>query len=193
MSEVWPWLVVAGFGALHGLNPASGWLPAAMWGLQSRDRRQALWALIPIAAGHAASVTLVALGVAFGVGNRLAAPTEGLAVLLLACAFVYRIGPPQRRAPVAHAGLALGSFWMASAHGAVLMLVPVLAPLCVTAEAARELTATGPGLVAVAAVLLHTGAMLAVTGALALGACSSSDVVARVLRSIRIQSARRLQ
>ncbi|MGH6640876.1 MAG: hypothetical protein ACREBY_20010, partial [Polaromonas sp.] len=66
MASLWPWLVIAGVGALHGLNPATGWMLAAAWGLRSRDRAQALRALVPIAAGHAASVALVAGAVVFG-------------------------------------------------------------------------------------------------------------------------------
>ena len=41
------------------------------------------------------------------------------------------------------AGLALWSFPMASAHGAGLMLVPVLIPLCLAAAPGGELTAGG--------------------------------------------------
>ena len=47
-------------GALHGLNPATGWLLAAAWGVRTRDRAQALRALLPIGVGHLASVALVA-------------------------------------------------------------------------------------------------------------------------------------
>ena len=66
MENLGSWLVVAGVGALHGLNPATGWMWAAAWGVRSKDRRQALRALVPIAVGHAASVALVAAAVAFG-------------------------------------------------------------------------------------------------------------------------------
>src|SRR5687768_13457419 len=66
MASLWPWLVIAGVGALHGLNPATGWMWAAAWGVRSRDRSQAVWALVPIALGHAASVALVAAAVALG-------------------------------------------------------------------------------------------------------------------------------
>ena len=52
---------------------------------------------------------------------------------------------------------------MATAHGAGLMLVPVLIPLCLAASPARELTATGSLPIALAAVGVHTAAMLAVT------------------------------
>ena len=39
-GELWPWLAVAGVGALHGLNPANGWMFAAAWGVHSRDGRR---------------------------------------------------------------------------------------------------------------------------------------------------------
>jgi hypothetical protein len=58
--------------------------------------------------------------------------------------------------------------WMAGAHGAGLMLVPVLIPLCLAASPARELTASGALGTALAAVAVHTLAMLVVTGAIAL-------------------------
>jgi hypothetical protein len=64
-------------------------------------------------------------------------------------------------------GLAVWSFLMASAHGAGLMLVPVLIPLCLAASPGAELTASGSLPIALAAVALHTLAMLAVTGIIA--------------------------
>ena len=67
VASVWPWLAVAGVGALHGLNPATGWLLVAASGLRSGDRRQAWRALLPIGVGHAASIALVAGAVAVGV------------------------------------------------------------------------------------------------------------------------------
>ena len=81
MASLWPWLAVAGLGALHGLNPANGWMFAAAWGVRSRDRSQALRALMPLAVGHAASVALVAAAVAVGPvdGSRCAASPGGRA------------------------------------------------------------------------------------------------------------------
>jgi hypothetical protein len=60
MTSIWPWLAVAGAGALHGLNPAAGWAFAAACGMRSRDRTQSLRALLPMAVGHATSIALVA-------------------------------------------------------------------------------------------------------------------------------------
>ena len=132
MASLGPWLLVAGVGALHGLNPATGWMLAAAWGARSRDRAQALRALVPIAAGHAASVALVAGAVVFGLAmDRFA--LQVLAGGLLAVAAVVHLSgraPKVARAPAGHAGLALWSFMMSTAHGAGLMLVPALIPLC---------------------------------------------------------------
>jgi hypothetical protein len=148
MSSLWPWLAVVGAGALHGLNPATGWLFAAAAG----DRTRALRALVPIAAGHAASVVLVAGAVALGMAmdrDVLLALAGVLLAALLLC---------RRR----RAGLALWSFMMCTLHGAGMMLVPALIPLCLAGS-----TASGSLLLALVAVGMHMGAMLAVTGAVA--------------------------
>ena len=65
------------------------------------------------------------------------------------------------------AGLALWSFLMASAHGAGLMLVPILLPLGHGGSHASHLPASESLTLALAAVGVHTLAMLAVTGAIA--------------------------
>lgn len=63
-------------------------------------------------------------------------------------------------------GLAAWSFLMAAAHGAGLMLVPVVLPLCLAASPSGELGAAALP-IAAAAVAVHTLAMLAVTGVIA--------------------------
>jgi hypothetical protein len=65
------------------------------------------------------------------------------------------------------AGLALWSFLMASAHGAGLMLIPVVLPLCLAASPGGELSIDALP-VALAAVGVHSLAMLTVTGVVAL-------------------------
>ena len=173
MASLWPWLAVAGVGALHGLNPASGWIWAAAWGLRSGDRAQALRALVPIAVGHLASVALVAGAVWSGfVLDRvwLQAVAVGLCVLLV-LVHLSRRTPEVARAPTGHVGLALWSFAMSTAHGAGLMLVPALVPLCLGDASAGPTTAPGVLGLALAALAVHTAAMLAVTGLLASGAC----------------------
>src|SRR5512134_974847 len=90
MANLWPWLAIAGFGALHGLSPANGWMFAAAWGLRARDEAQARCALVPIAIGHAASIAVVACAVAQGMAMDRAW-VRGLAGALLVGAASYRL------------------------------------------------------------------------------------------------------
>lgn len=183
-AGLWPWLAVAGVGALHGLNPASGWMLAAAWAVRSGDRAQALRALMPIAFGHAASIGLVAGAVAFGLSMDRTAMQGVAGGLFVAVALLHLWGrtPKAARAPVGHAGLALWSFMMSTAHGAGLMLVPALMPLCMGDGAGRQIAASDSLMLAFAAVGVHTAAMLAVTGLIASGVC-------RWLRRVRPPSA----
>src|SRR5687768_2905570 len=125
MASLWPWLVVAGVGALHGLNPATGWLLAAAWGVRSRDRAQALRALMPIAVGHAASVAVVAAAVALGLSmDRVLLQALAGGLLVVVGVIHLKSRTAQRARAAGHAGLALWSFMVSTAHGAGLMLVP---------------------------------------------------------------------
>ena len=60
MISVSPWLVLAGLGAFHGINPAMGWLFAVALGLHRKSRRIVLLSMIPIASGHVVSIGVVA-------------------------------------------------------------------------------------------------------------------------------------
>ncbi|WP_318841030.1 hypothetical protein [Noviherbaspirillum aerium] len=71
---------------------------------------------------------------------------------------------------------------MATAHGAGLMLLPALIPLCMGNGAARQVAASDSLLPALVAVAIHTAAMLAVTGLIAAGVCSGRDAGGRSLR-----------
>lgn len=187
MASLWPWLLVAGVGALHGLNPATGWAWAAAWSLRSGERKQALRALLPIAAGHAASVALVAGAVVSGLAmDRFALQllAGGLLVGFVALHLSGRM-PRMARAPAGHTGLALWSFMVSSAHGAGLMLVPALVPLCAGEASVAQMSASGPLAMALAAVGVHTAAMLVVTGLVATGVCRGFDVGTRLWRSRR--------
>ena len=174
MADAWPWLAVAAVGALHGLNPATGWALAAAWGVRSHDRARALRALVPIAVGHSAALAWVAGAVRLGASLDPSALQGAAAVSLIVVAIVHwRRRAAQTKAPCGHAGLALWSFMMSTAHGAGLMLVPALIPLCIGDSAgARAITGPSPLLLALVAVGVHTAAMLAVTGAIAAGVCS---------------------
>ena len=187
MASLWPWLVVAGVGALHGLNPATGWMFAAAWACARAIGRRRWRALMPIAVGHATSMALVAAAVALGVSMDREVLQALAAALLVVVAMIHLSGhtPKRTRAPAGHAGLAIWSFMMSTAHGAGLMLVPALIPLCMGDTAAREITASGSLTLALAAVAVHTAAMLAVTGVIATGVCRSFASGAGVLRALR--------
>jgi len=172
MPDLWPWLALAGAGALHGLNPANGWMLAAAWGLRSRDRRELLRALWPIAAGHAASVGLAVVLILGGPGLGRAALQLVAAVLLVLGVGLHALRRPAwtTRLPAGRAGLALAAFIGSSIHGAGLMLVPALMPFCVAdAAVAGQGGGLGRLAAALAAVALHGAAMLGVTGLIAAG------------------------
>ena len=173
----WPWLAVAGLGALHGLNPANGWLFAAARATQSGDARDVRRSLLPIALGHALSVALVVAVVMQGIRlpqqHLLALAGSGLLVFaawrLLARP---RVGA-RLTASRSHAGLAAWSCLMGTAHGSGLMLLPALLPLCMTDGPARAISATGSLALMLAAVALHLLAMLGTTQVVAMLVCRS--------------------
>ena len=186
MTSLWPWVAVAALGALHGLNPANGWMFAAAWGVHARDGSRARRALPPIAIGHAVSIAVVACIFAQGMSMDRAL-VQGAAGALLVGAASYRLlrGAGQRTpmsTQAGHAGIALWSFLMATAHGAGLMLLPALMPLCLADNPAREITASGSLVLALAAVGVHTAAMLVTTGVIAAGVCRGVAMHPRLLR-----------
>jgi hypothetical protein len=172
MTLVWPWLVVIGLGAFHGLNPAMGWLFAVALGLHRRSRRVVLMATLIIGLGHAIAIaSVVAVFLVAGVMFDRQAIRWGGAALLVGWALYHAIYGHRRRVrfgmQVGLAGLLVWSFLMTTAHGAGLMLVPVLVPLCLASTSGAELTASDSPEIAFAAVGVHTLAMLIVTGTVA--------------------------
>jgi hypothetical protein len=163
-GELWPWLALAGLGFFHGVNPAMGWLFAVALGLHRRSGAVVGLALLPIALGHAlaiAVVVFVVLGLGLVIDHGMLGRVAG--AVLIAWAAWHAVYGHRHRLLVGMqtglAGLALWSFLMASAHGAGLMLIPVLIPLCLS-DAPGGMTGAS-GAVAIAAVALHTGVMLA--------------------------------
>jgi len=133
LATDWPWLALFALGAYHGLNPGMGWLFAVALGLQEKSGRAVLRALPPIALGHLISIGLVVLAV------ELAQPRlPHWALRLLTAAILLAFGLfrlIRARHPrwgqsvgmrVGFRDLTLWSFLMASAHGAGLMLAPIL-------------------------------------------------------------------
>jgi hypothetical protein len=169
------WLMLL-LGAYHGINPGMGWLFAVALGMQEQKGRAVAAALIPIALGHALSIGIVVLAAAF---LGMALPREAIRYPVAALLFglgifslVRHHHPRWVRMQVGFRDLTLWSFLMASAHGAGLMLLPVLLDSR-TVEAADQLaghhhtSATASPLAALVATAVHTLAYLAVTGLIA--------------------------
>lgn len=168
-AEWWPWLALAGLGMFHGINPAMGWLFAVALGLNRRSRGAVLAALVPIALGHAAAVAVVLVAfLAFGLVLDHATLAWGAAAILIGWALWHAVRGHRQRVRIGLrtglGGLALWSFLMASAHGAGLMLVPVLIPMCL----AGALTAEGSIPIALAALGVHSAALLATIATVAI-------------------------
>jgi len=179
MNGWWPWVAVAMLGAYHGVDPSMGWLFAVALGLQEQSRAKVIAALFPIAIGHLMSVGLI-------VGLMAAAmkPASGWLPQLGATALIafglFRFWRPRAHPRwvamrVNSIELAAWSFLMATAHGAGLMLFPILVDLRSASMAVHHhmMTMAAPanasfGVAQTSAiVLLHTGAMLLVMGTVA--------------------------
>jgi 56kDa selenium binding protein (SBP56) len=173
----WAWLAIVGLGAYHGLNPAMGWLFAVSTGMQEKRARGIILALPPIAAGHLLAMaaallpfTLLGLYVERLTGIRIAA---GLMLVTFGLSKLVRRRHPRFLARVGPSDLTLWSFPMATAHGAGLMLVPLVLEL---GGDATEMHAHHHGLFEVArgslvlmfaAATVHSAAMVPTGGGMA--------------------------
>ena len=165
------WVSLLGLGALHGVNPAMGWLFAVGIGLQERDQRAVLRALGPLALGHALAIGVVVLLAAVA---GLVLPLQEMkwlvAAALIGCGlFQLKRHRHPRFGGMRMSGrdLTIWSFLMASAHGAGLMALPLV--LKVDTHANHALTAgmnhaqaSGLG-----ATLIHTVGYLVITALVA--------------------------
>jgi hypothetical protein len=175
------WLTLAGLGAYHGVNPAMGWLFAVSRGMQERSRRAVLRSLVPIAIGHEMSIALVA---ALVVGLEVVTDSSTLRMVAAAVLFgfgIFRFVKPRAHfrwtsMRVSDRELTLWSFLMSTAHGAGIMVAPVLIGLQGTidrsgakahdqADLGLLNASLGVGAVGIA---LHVAAMLAVMGVVAI-------------------------
>jgi hypothetical protein len=168
-TELWPWLTLAGLGFFHGVNPAMGWLFAVALGLHRHSRATLLMSLVPIAAGHAAALALVLVAaLALGLVLDHAIALRAAAVALIGWALWHAVRGHRQRVRVGmqtgFIGLAAWSCMMASAHGAGLMAIPVLMPICSSGAPDQAVTVTDVVSTGAAALAVHTGAMLATIG-----------------------------
>jgi hypothetical protein len=169
------WLMLL-LGAYHGINPGMGWLFAVALGMQEQKGSAVARALLPIALGHALSIGGVVLSVAFlGMAlpeKAIRYPVAALLVALGIFSLVRHHHPRWVRMQVGFLDLTLWSFLMASAHGAGLMLLPVLLGSHRVAAADHmaghhHMSAAASPLSALLATAVHTAAYLAVTGIIA--------------------------
>jgi hypothetical protein len=176
------WLTLIGLGAYHGVNPAMGWLFAVSRGMQQRSRRAVVSSLLPLAIGHELSIALVAVLVL-----GATAVVDPSAVHLAAAITLFAFGIFRFVKPRAHPRwttmqvngreLTLWSFLMSTAHGAGLMVAPVLLGLQDAASASAHVRAHDkvdagmaahvPLLSGGVGITLHVAAMLVVMGAVA--------------------------
>lgn len=134
LASLGPWLGLAALGMFHGLNPGMGWLFAVALALQRQRPAQLYTATGYIAIGHLVSVLVVLVALAL-VGAflplrwvRIAAGAILLAFGLFRLALYYR-HPGWVGMNVGGRDLIAWSFLMATAHGAGLMLAPVVLAL----------------------------------------------------------------
>jgi hypothetical protein len=171
-TALWVMLLL---GAYHGINPGMGWLFAVALGMQEEKGSAVARALVPIALGHALAIGIVVLAAAF-IGMAL--PREAIRYPVAAILFglgvhflVRHRHPRWVRMQVGFRDLTVWSFLIASAHGAGLMVLPVLLGSS-TVEAAEQMAghnhrAAASPLAALLATGVHTTAYLAVTGLVA--------------------------
>jgi hypothetical protein len=169
------WLMLL-LGAYHGINPGMGWLFAVGLGMQEQRGSAVAKSLVPIAVGHALAIGIVVLSVAFlGMALPLMGIRYSVAALLVGLGIYCLVGHPHPRwirMRVGFRDLTVWSFLMASAHGAGLMVLPVLLGSS-TVEAQGHMPghshmspAANP-LAGMLATGIHTVGYLAVTGLLA--------------------------
>ena len=163
---LWPMLFL--LGAYHGINPGMGWLFAVARGMQEHRARAVAWSLPPIALGHALAIGVVVLIAELAqvavpltyIRVGVAVTLVGLGVFKLIRSRHFRWGGMQ----VGFRQLTIWSFLMASAHGAGLMVLPVV----LAGPHAHHMAAAQSAGGGVGATLIHTLGYFTVTAAAAL-------------------------
>jgi hypothetical protein len=168
----WSWVGLLGLGAFHGLNPGMGWLFAGALGMQER-RRAAVWrAMGPLALGHALAIAAaVAAAVLVGAVVPLRAIQWAVAIVLLVLGVrrFFRHGHPRWVGMQVDAkDLTVWSFLMASAHGAGLMVLPVVLGSAAAAPHCAMHNAGSSAWSPISATAIHSAGYLAVSALIAL-------------------------
>src|SRR5215467_7076543 len=162
------WSTLFLLGAYHGINPGMGWLFAVARGMQEHRTRAVAWSIPPNVLGHALSIGVVVLiaGLAqvalpmMYIRVGVAVALVGLGVHKLIRSRHFRWGGMQ----VGFRELTIWSFLMASAHGAGLMVLPVV----LAGPHALHHTASQGSASGVWATVIHTLGYFTVTASVAL-------------------------
>jgi hypothetical protein len=178
-TAIWAWISLFLLGAYHGINPGMGWLFAVALGMQEKSRWAVWRAMGPIAAGHALAIGAVVLvaGVV-----QMVVPSSALKGAVAIALFALGLYRAVRHRHPRWGGMQVGpwdltiwSFLMASAHGAGLMVLPILFGIS-GVEAAGTSSMAGHHAhmnghewtwTNVAGIGIHTAGYLLVTGAMA--------------------------
>ncbi len=175
-AALW-WAVVAS-GLYHGLNPGMGWPLAVSSALMERKPSSLYKALLALSGGHllAMAAILFPFSVLFFLVDWQREIQIGAAFLVIALGLYLLVNRshPRFLARVPPSKIGLWSFLAAMAHGAGLMLVPIYLGICRTIEtnaghAAADTLISGNIAIAAVVAVLHTVAMTAAGGVLALG------------------------
>jgi hypothetical protein len=176
MAALWGAVILSGI--YHGVNPGMGWPLAVSSALMERTRSAMPKALGALALGHliAMAAVLAPFTVLLVLVEWQREIARGAACLLIALGVYLLINRrhPRFLARVPPSRLALWSFLSALAHGAGLMLVPIYLGICTTIDtnaghAAADTLIAGSIAIALVVSLVHTAAMTASGGALAMG------------------------
>ncbi len=173
MAHAWGWSTLFLLGAYHGINPGMGWLFAVALGMQEKSARAVVRSLVPIALGHAMAIGAVVLLAGL---LQIVLPLQYLKIVVAAALLALGLYKIVRSRHFGWGGMRVGfrelaiwSFLMASAHGAGLMVLPIVLGLN-SAPAAHHLHANSvqDPTTGILATLVHTLGYLTVTAAVAL-------------------------
>lgn len=168
----WGWPALFALGAFHGINPGMGWLFAVALGMQEKSIRAVIKALAPITTGHAIAIGIVLLLAGF---IQVVLPLNYVKIWVAGALVALGLYRMVRRRHFQWGGMQVGfadltfwSFLMASAHGAGLMVLPVVLKMPpMGASTGHHLHAFQDPMTAVMATLIHTAGYLTVTAATA--------------------------
>ena len=175
----WGWPALFLLGAYHGINPGMGWLFAVARGMQEHATKAVARALLPITLGHALSIGLV---LALAGLIQIVLPLGYVQIVVAFALISLGILRLLRRKHFAWGGMQVGfrdltiwSFLMASAHGAGLMVLPIVLHAMPSEDEHMHMTQMHLGMTGsngpwagIAATLVHTLGYLSVTALIAL-------------------------